>query len=53
MLATLTSLFRTEHAPQTEDDALRQEWQRLLATATSGHERDEINDVFGRAVAAA
>jgi hypothetical protein len=53
MLATLTSLFWTEPARETEDDATLLEWQRLLATATSARERDEINDVFGKAVAVA
>jgi hypothetical protein len=53
MLATLNSLFRTEPARATEDDATLLEWQRLLATATSAHERDEINDVFGKAIAVA
>jgi len=33
-----------------DDDALRHHWKALLAAATSPAERDEINDVFGRAV---
>jgi hypothetical protein len=53
MLAALTSMFRTTRVIESKDDATLQEWQHLLATATSAHERDEINDVFGKAVTAA
>jgi hypothetical protein len=49
MLATLTSLFGSEHRTHLEDAALAHDWDRLLATVMSPQERDEINDVFGRA----
>jgi hypothetical protein len=52
MFATLTALFKTDPRWTTEDDVLHAEWDRLLEEATSSHERDEINDVFGRATAA-
>jgi hypothetical protein len=50
---TLNSWFRTEHASESEDDATLLAWQLLLATATSAHERDKINDVSGKSVATA
>ena len=53
MLATLTSLFRSNRVAETEEPDAAQEWRHLLANATSAQERDEINDVFGRVVAAA
>jgi len=53
MLATLTSLFRSDHVVETDESDVTQEWRRLLANATTAQERDEINDVFGRVVAAA
>jgi hypothetical protein len=52
MLATLTALFHAELAPQTPEDLIRRDWQRLLDAATTAQERDEINDLFGDAVAA-
>jgi hypothetical protein len=61
MLATVTKLLknlvpvqRTEAstgvAVDADDDAIRHEWEALLVAALSPVERDEINDVFGRAV---
>jgi hypothetical protein len=52
MFATLNAALRVEARALSEEGVLRQEWARLLATATSPQERDEINDVFGRAIAA-
>ncbi len=49
MLATITHLLHTLH---TDVDPVEAEWQRLLAAATSPQERDEINDIFAREVAA-
>lgn len=31
-----------------EEDAIRRQWESLLAAAMSPAERDELNDVFGR-----
>jgi len=61
MLATDTTLLRRPLTVQradvcagpalvVDDVALRHHWKGLLAAATSPAERDEINDVFGRAV---
>ena len=55
MLTTFTARFGADTRPDAlpaPDDALADEWSRLLAAASSPQERDEINDVFGRAVAA-
>lgn len=64
MSASLTSAFRL-HLPavpasrvrvpsartvEAADAAVRHQWESLLATAMSPAERDELNDVFGRAV---
>jgi hypothetical protein len=61
MLATVTKL-RRHHVPvprtelsagaavEADDDAIRHDWVSLLAAATCPAERDEINDVFGRAI---
>jgi hypothetical protein len=51
MFATLTSQFGSVRRPQSEDDALARDWDRHLAVALSPQERDEINDLFGRAMA--
>ena len=53
MLATLTSLFRSNHVAETEEPDAARERRQLRANATSAQEHDEINDVFGRVVAAA
>jgi hypothetical protein len=48
VLATITHLFHRETAV----DSTEAEWQRLLAAATTPQERDEINDIFSRSLAA-
>lgn len=48
MLASITQLFRPA---EVETDPVREEWERLLAAATTAQERDEINDAFGRIAA--
>ncbi len=52
MLEALTGLLTPLRSMPTEDAAIRAEWEHLLQTATSAQERDEINDLFGRSLAA-
>ena len=52
MRTLLTSLFATDLEPVSREDAIRREWECLLDSAASPKERDEINDVFGRSLAA-
>lgn len=52
MARLMTLLGGTSPEPADARDAyLDDQWQSLLAAASSPAERDEINDVFGRAAA--
>jgi hypothetical protein len=51
MLAGLTSLLGSVRRPQAEDDVIGRDRDRLLEAAISPQDRDEINDLFGRAMA--
>ena len=42
--------IRRPRRVETEQDAIRRQWESLLDAATSPAERDELNDVFGRAL---
>ena len=53
MLSLINALVHPERHETTAKDALLEDWQRQLAAATSSHERDEINDMFGQALDAA
>jgi len=46
MIPSLTAWRRRR--PQSDAALLQREWERLLASALSPKERDEINDCFGR-----
>ena len=41
-----------EGRPSRNEQDLRRVWDRLIAEATTQRERDEINEIFGRELAA-
>jgi hypothetical protein len=53
MLSLIHALVHPERDETSARDTLLEDWQRQLASATSAHERDEINDMFGQALDAA
>jgi cell division protein FtsL len=52
MMNSLTTLLARRTRQPSERQLMEQEWSRLLAQATSQNERDEINDMFTRPIAA-
>jgi hypothetical protein len=52
MLAMAESHVRPVPRPMSAETAVEQQWRTMLADARTPQERDEINDVFGRATAA-